>query len=435
MWKRILLVLIAVAAVTATAAAYYRSGSGDKAPGLTTAAVNRGSVVETVEATGTLEAVTTVQVGTQISGTIKRLHADFNSIVRKGQVIAELDPSLFQTQVEQARATMARLESEVERARVQVDDTRIKQERAQKLSEQGLIPLTDRETAEVNAKAAEAALKSALAQVTQARAALNQNQVNLDHAVIRSPIDGIVISRNVDAGQTVAASMQAPTLFVLARDLAEMQVNAQIAESDIGRIRQGQRVTFTVDAYPTDAFEGKVSQVRLQPVVEQNVVSYVTIIDVPNRALKLKPGMTASVTVEIARNDDVLKIPNAALRFRPDAEVFGALGQPVPDPPAARTSTSTAAGDPAAGRTPRAGTGAARARVWTLVDGRLEPVPVRLGITDGIATAVIDGALKEGAQIVTGMAAQPAVTTQSSGSPLLPMRPGGSRGPAQGGRR
>ena len=180
-------------------------------------------------------------------------------------------------------------------------------------------------------RSAEAQIRSAQAQVTQAQASLNQNQVNLAHTVIEAPIDGLVISRNVDVGQTVAASMQAPTLFVLAADLTKMQVVANLDESDVGRIRPGQRVSFRVDAYPAEDFTGTVAQVRLQPIVQQNVVTYATVIDVPNVDLKLKPGMTANVNIEIARKQNVLRVPNAALRFRPTNEIFAALGQTPPD--------------------------------------------------------------------------------------------------------
>src|SRR5688572_453922 len=267
MKKKWIVIVVLVAAVAAGAGLYMKSRPAEASNELITATVSRGDVVETVEATGTLEAVTTVQVGTQVSGTIKALHADFNSQVKKGQVVAELDPSLFQTQVDQARATLVRLQAEVDRAKVQVDDTRVKLKRAHELSARQLIPATDLETAEANAHGATAALKAAEAQVTQARASLNQNDVNLGHTIIKAPIDGIVISRNVDVGQTVAASMQAPTLFIIAKDLAEMRVNAKVDESDIGRIRPGQHVTFRVDAYQGETFHGTVSQVRLQPVV------------------------------------------------------------------------------------------------------------------------------------------------------------------------
>ena len=266
-------------------------------------------------------------MGSQVSGTISSLHADFNSRVRKGQVLARLEPSLFQTQVEQAEATVQRLQADVERAVVEVEDAAAKLRRAEQLSTQQLIAASDLDTARTTARQAEAALKSARAQVAQARAAVNQSRVNLGHATITAPVDGIVVSRNVDVGQTVAASMQAPTLFVLAEDLARMQVNASVDESDIGQIQPGQQVTFQVDAYPDQVFTGSVRQVRLDPVVEQNVVSYVTVIDVPNPELKLKPGMTANVSVEIARADDALRVPNAALRFRPDPEVLQAIGR------------------------------------------------------------------------------------------------------------
>ena len=383
---------------------YYRTSREPAPPAFTTVAVTRGDVVETVDATGTLQAVTTVQVGTQVSGTIKALHADFNSRVRRGQVVAELDPALFETQVEQARATVVRLEAEARRSAVQLEDAQSKLRRARELSRQQLISASDLETAEVNARQADAAVKSADAQIVQARASLNQAQVNLAHTVIAAPIDGVVISRNVDVGQTVAASMQAPTLFVIARDLTAMQVNASVAESDIGRITAGQTVTFRVDAYPGDTFEGTVSQVRLQPVIEQNVVSYVTVIDVPNPELKLKPGMTANVTIEIARASDVLRVPNAALRIRPEGQIGAGSGS-------------------------GSGRGAA---VWVRVNGQLQRVPVRPGITDGTVTAVDAYELAEGAAVVTSInsgASTPA--TPNTSNPLLPFG-GRGRGGAGG---
>ena len=392
MKRRVLLIILAVAVVTVTVAAYYRSGADSKAPRFTTAAVTRGDVVNRVEATGTLQAVTTVQVGAQVSGTIKALHADYNSVVKKGQVIAELDPSLFQTQVEQARASLLKLQADVERAKVDVQDTQTKLRRAQDEWNQQLISRADFDTATAAADQAQAALRSAEAQVAQARASLNQAQVNMDHTIIRSPIDGIVISRSVDVGQTVAASLQAPTLFTLANDLSRMQVNASIDEADIGKIKTGEHVSFTVDAYPGETFTGTVSQVRLEPKVESNVVSYITTVDVPNAALKLKPGMTATVTVEVARADDVLKVPTAALRFRPTAT---------------------------------AGTEARGARVFVLQDAQLHPVRVDTGISDGTTTAIVGGPLTEGATVVTGMATTGSGGGSTSGNPLLPF---GGRG-------
>jgi HlyD family secretion protein len=450
---------------------YYRSTHGAKDPIPITVAVTRGDVIAKVDATGTLAAVTTVQVGSQVSGTIKALHADYNSEVKKGQVVAELDPSLFQTQVEQARATLVKSQSDVDRAKVDVDDSTAKANRAQELFDQKLISRNDLETAQATAMQAKASYQSALAQVTQARAALNQNQVNLDHTIIRAPIDGIVISRSVDVGQTVAASMAAPTLFVIAQDLQHMQVSASIDEADIGQIAQGQSVTFRVDAYPTQTFRGAVSQVRLEPKTDQNVVSYTTMIDVPNEDLKLKPGMTANVTVQVASNQDVLRVPNGGLRFSPTPDLFTSLGQEVPAAVATAgaprttqgaTGTAGGAGNGNAARfaqlTPEqraqfraqrpggtgAGGGAAGgratgggfARVGVLREGKLQSLRVRTGVTDGAMTAIVDGDLKEGDQVVTGVT-EPGATATKTGtsSPLLPVgRRGGGAGAAGGAR-
>jgi HlyD family secretion protein len=418
---------------------YYRSTHAAAISAPLTSRVTRGDVVETVDATGTVEAVTTVQVGTQVSGTIQSLFADFNSTVRKGQVVAKLDPSLFQTQVDQAQATVARLQADLERARVDVADAQLKLRRAQELSRQALISASDLDTANANAQQAQAASNSAEAQVTQARAALNQAQVNLAHTIIAAPIDGVVISRNVDVGQTVAASMQAPTLFVIARDLTRMQVRASVNEADIGGIQTGQSVAFRVDAFPDDTFSGTVSQVRLQPTVEQNVVSYTTVIDVPNPDLKLKPGMTANVTVDVARNDDVLRVPNAALRFRPTAELFAALGQTAPasSPPdvapaatsgaGTQTSTTRSRHGDASGTSRHGAAGEKRAHIWILRDGRLESVAVTVGMTDSTTTAILGGDLVEGADVVTGITLTSSAT-QTTRSPLLPF--GGRRGGA-----
>ncbi|MGE0704890.1 MAG: efflux RND transporter periplasmic adaptor subunit [Vicinamibacterales bacterium] len=491
--KKAIVTGVLLAALGAGGYAYYRQRNTQPAPSVMTSAVVRGDIADTVGATGTLQAVTTVQVGSQVSGTIQTLYADFNSLVRKGQVLARLDPSLFQTQIEQARANLIRAQADLDRLRVALDDARTKLTRAQELSERQLIPRTELESSEVAVRSAEAQIRSAEAQVTQAQASLNQNQVNLQHTVITAPIDGLVISRNVDAGQTVAASMNAPVLFILAADLSLMQVVANLDESDVGRIRPGQRVTFTVDAYPAEDFVGTVSQVRLQPQVIQNVVSYSTVIDVPNPGLKLKPGMTATVSVEIARRDNVLRVPNAALRFRPTNEIFAALGQQAPEMPfgnaSVRTPDKTASpgddyGAPAGSTAPPPGEGAvstpslqrrvspgqrqrvreavgepapliegaSRAttidalfgplpavetagRVWVYENGAFRPVPVRLGITDGQATELLAGDLPEGTEVVT------VVNTGAAGTRPTPTGPGGlifmggrggSRGAPQG---
>jgi HlyD family secretion protein len=328
MKKLILLVLVLVA--VGVGAGVYTMRRNQPDPTVTTLPLTRGDIVDTVGATGTLEAVETVDVGTQVSGVVQELHADFNSIVRKGQVIAKLDPSLIQTQIEQQSANVVRAEAELERLRVNLQDAQQKLNRARQMSERNLIPRTELETAEVNVKSAEAQIRSSEASLTQARAQLNNQRVNLRYTTIVAPIDGIVISRNVDQGQTVASSMNAPTLFVIAADLTKMQVLANIDEADVGRMRPGQNVTFRVDAFPNDTFRGSVEQVRLQPAVVQNVVTYSTVIAVPNPDLKLKPGMTANVSIEIARRANALRIPNAALRFRPTNDMFAALNQPVP---------------------------------------------------------------------------------------------------------
>ena len=328
--KRTLLTIV-ILALGFTAYGYYTFRTTEFVPEISTVTATEGDIVDTVGATGALEAVTTVQVGSQVSGIIENLYVDYNAIVREGDVLMRLDPSLFETQIEQARANLVRAEADTERLRVSGDDAKTKLARAEDLARRELIPATEFEAAQVNLRLAEAQLKSAEAQVIQARASLNQNEVNLEHTVIRAPIDGIVISRLVDVGQTVAASLQAPELFVIAADLTKMRVIANIDESDVGRIRPSQRVTFTVDAYPAEAFEGSVSQIRLEPLVQQNVVTYATVIDAPNPDLKLKPGMTATISLEIARRENVVRIPSAALRFRPTPEMFALLDQPVPE--------------------------------------------------------------------------------------------------------
>jgi len=341
--KRAFLILFVLAVIGGGAGTYYlRRGGGEVQ--INAAPISRGEIIDTVGSTGTLQAVTTVQVGSQVSGNISWLGADFNSIVKEGQVIARLDPSLFQAQMDQSKANLLKAQADVARSKADVDRNRValvdsqqKYTRAKELSAKQLITQQDLDSAKLAVDTADSALQSSIAaqnssqaSVVQAQASLSQAQVNLDHCTINAPIDGIVIQRSVDVGQTVAASMQAPTLFVIAADLTKMQVNANIDEADVGRIRPQQNVTFRVDAYPGEEFQGSVAQIRLQPVVVQNVTTYATIINVPNPQLKLKPGMTANLRVQIARRADVLRVPNAALRFRPTAEMFTALNQPVP---------------------------------------------------------------------------------------------------------
>jgi HlyD family secretion protein len=327
--KKLFVFVVIVAALGSAAWAYYAKRNRPE-PTVTTMPVSRGNVIEVVQATGTLQAVTTVNVGTQVSGVVQDLFADFNNIVRKGQVIARLDPSILQVQIESQEANVARARADLERLQVTLVDAKQKFARAKELFDKQLVPRTELETAEITVKSTEAQIKSSQASLTQSQASLNQAKVNLGYTVITAPIDGIVIQRSVDPGQTVAASMNAPTLYVIAADLTQMQVLANIDESDVGRMRPGQRVTFRVDAYPNDTFTGTVWQVRLQPTVVQNVVVYSTVIAVPNEQLKLKPGMTANVNIEVQRRDNVLRVPTAAARFRPTELMFQALNQPVP---------------------------------------------------------------------------------------------------------
>jgi HlyD family secretion protein len=405
--KKVVVALLLAAALTVGVRAYYTSRGGTGAS-VSEAPITTGDILATVSATGTLQAVTTVQVGTQVSGSIAWLGADFNSLVRKGQVIARLDPSLLQAQVEQARANLTRAEADVDRVQVQLMDARQKLARTEELFAKQLLARSELDAARTAAASAEAQVKSSEAQAVQARASLNQTLVNLEHTVITAPIDGIVIQRSVDVGQTVAASLQSPTVFAIAADLTEMQVNASIDESDIGRVTQDQPVTFTVDAYPGESFTGRVAQVRLQPVVIQNVTTYSVIVDAPNAELKLKPGMTAGLTFEIARRDDVLRVPNAALRFTPTAAMFAAIDQ-TPQPPA---------------RGPH---------VWQLADGLLVPMPVEIGLSDGSQTELVNSHLAEGTVVVTRVtidgAETRATTTAGPGSTSNPFMgmPGGPR--------
>jgi HlyD family secretion protein len=374
-----------VIAATLTVSAFYGRG-GDAEPIVTAEAVTRGSIVTTVSATGTLEAVTTVQVGSQVSGAVQALYADFNSIVKKGQVLARLEPSLYNSAIEQADANLVRAQADYERVRVSLADADAKLARARALAARQLIPANDVDTAEVARATAEAQLRSSAAGVTQARASLEQARVNLAKTVIMSPIDGVVISRNVDVGQTVAASLSAPTLYLIAADLSQMQLSASIDESDLGQIAEGQPVRFTVDAYPTDTFAGVVKQVRLNPVVTSNVVTYAAIINASNPQLKLKPGMTASLTIEVARRDDVLRAPAAALRFKPTADSLDARGTAAPG-----------------GRGPT---------VWQQTGEDVAPVRVTTGISDGLWTELIEAPFEEGTPLVTH--AVPGAASQAS---------------------
>ena len=365
-------------ALVLAGAGWYLKDKNGKTPKYRLEKVERGDVVSTVTATGTLAAVTTVKVGSQVSGIISQLYADFNSEVKKGQMLAELDPTTFQAQVDQRRA-------DLERARVEVRNSKTAFDRAQNLLNNQLLSESEFDTAQANLLSAEASVK-------QTEATLRQAETNLSHTKIESPIDGIVVNREYDIGQTVAASFQAPTLFTIAQDLTLMQVSTNIDEADIGRIKKGAAASFTVDAFPDQTFDGVISQIRLTPQVVNNVVTYTVLIDVSNPDLKLKPGMTANVQVPVEKVANTLKVPNAALRFKPDpADLAKNPGESREKPEGGYS------GKPDSGKKKES-----TVYVQT-ADGKLKSISVNASLTDGAFTAVAPGPLKEGDQVIIGL--------------------------------
>src|SRR5262245_47544359 len=375
-----------------------------------TSTVTRGSITQLVTATGTLNPVVNVQVGSQVSGNIAKLFADFNSQVKAGQTVAQIDPMLFQAAVTQTEGDLASAQAALELAKVNA--TRTEQLFKQKISSQ-----QDLDQAMANLHQAEANVKIKTS-------ALDKAKADLDHCTITSPIDGVVISRSVDVGQTVAASLQAPVIFQIANDLTKMQIDSNVAEADVGMVQVGQDVDFTVDAFPTQTFHGKVVQVRNAPITVQNVVTYDTVIGVDNKDLKLKPGMTANVSIIIAHKEHVLQLKNAALRYRPaDAQ---------PEPRAVAAQSGSRPSGPRAGGSPggqRPGAGARERKpertVYTLSFGKPKPAQIKTGISDGIVTEVTDG-LKEGDKVVT---AEISSAASPSGSPPTNPFSGGRRFP------
>jgi len=392
-----------------------------------TAKVERGDIHDVVEATGTINAVITVQVGSQVSGTISKLFVDFNSRVHKGDLVALIDPALFQGAVQQAtadlenaRANLIAARANVEKAKAAFVQAKADYDRTVGLTKDGIMSQQQLDLAKATFDSSNAAVGGAQANVTQAEAQVTQKeaalavaQTNLNYTVIRSPSDGTVVARNVDVGQTVAASLQAPTIFTIAQDLAKMQVYAKTDESDVGNIKVGKEVTFKVDAFPKEAFHGRVSQVRMNATTVQNVVTYDTIIDFANPDLKLFPGMTAYVTIPVATAQDALKLPNTALRYKPPMapeEILAMYKQygiennerrkATEDPAASDGGNKGGGGTQNQPRTPRSDS----AVVWKLrADNTMEPVKVSLGITDHSyteVTAVAKGGLKEGDELI-----------------------------------
>ena len=395
-WKWIL--IMAALAAGAGGYFYFRHGQGDTL-NFNTVAAARGELTATVTATGILNPVVNVTVGSQVSGRISKLYVDYNSPVTKGEVLAEIDPSTYQAAVEQAGADLANAKANLELQQVQYD-------RSSELYTNKLISGSDYDTAR-------AALHEAEAMVKIKQASLSNAMVNLNYCKIVSPVDGVVISRAVELGQTVASSFNTPTIFQIANDLTKMQIDSNVAEADIGGVVEGQNVDFTVDAYPTRTFHGEVTQVRNSPITVNNVVTYDTVISVTNADYKLKPGMTANVSIIVAQRDDALKISNVALRFRP------------PDSAVVITNAvggGTQTNDVAAGKSPRKNKGNRGVRTVYLLAGdadapQLRAVQIKTGITDGIFTEVTAG-LNEGDKVVSSVAQADAQTSNSTSSPF-----------------
>ena len=392
-------IILGIAAIGLAIGGYVFFNGERKAPvRYRTAEVERGSVISVVSATGTINPVVSVQVGTQVSGMVKSLHADFNTRVKAGDTVAVIDPEPFKARREQAASNLEMARASVARARADLAQRKRERDRVQSLVEQQFVSQNDVDVALTNYESAEAQLRVVEAQVRQAEAALNVADLELKHTVIRSPVDGIVVARNVEVGQTVAASFATPNLFLIALDLTKMQVDTNVSESDIGGMTEGKSATFTVDAYPGVQFAGAIRQVRLAPINVQNVVTYNVVVAVDNYDLKLKPGMTANVSIVVAQRDQVLKVPNAALRFLPPQSERGE-GQDREGSrakPEARTSDGKSLVFAESGGSSR--------KIWKLgVTGEPESLAVQTGISDGLWTEVLAGPISEHDKVIVGI--------------------------------
>jgi len=363
-----------------------------------TAFVERGPIVAAVGATGTINPVTSVQVGAQVTGKIISLHADFNSVVKAGEVIARIDPSLFQTRRDQAGANLVNAKAMWSKTRTELAQRKREFDRTQTLFQRELVSQNDLDMATTGYEAAQAQLEVSAAQIKQAQALLDTADLDLKYTVIRSPVNGIVIARNVEVGQTVTAGFTTPNIFLIALDLTKMQVDTNVSESDIGGIREGQEALFTVDTYPSVDFRGVVRQIRNAPIIVQNVVTYDVVVEVDNRDLRLKPGMTANVSITVARKDDVLMVPNAAFRFSPPQS--GPVEKKVVDFRSGATKLPSSESP----QRPKAGEGSHGWKtVWKLNDsGDPTPVVIQPGISDGSVTELVEGELRERDKIIIG---------------------------------
>jgi HlyD family secretion protein len=401
--KKLILIAVVLLAAVGGGAWYWVRGSNG-ATSFRLAKVERGDLLVTVTATGTVQPVTQVQVGTQVSGTIQKLFADFNSKVKEGEQVAQIDPAPFQARVDQDQANYLRAQADVERVKANLVQAEKDLARSKELAKRELISTADLDAATAAYDSLVAQVKVAEATVAQGKSTLQISTVNFGYTKIVSPIDGLVISRNVDVGQTVAASLSAPTLFVIADSLKKIQVQASVAEADIGKITLSQDVTFTVDAWRERPFSGKVSQVRLSPTTVQNVVTYTVLIDADNPEEKLLPGMTASVSFQVARHVAVLKIPNAALRFTPPADLLGDTAQAEKGGDKGAEKAGEKDRDKPKGPGER-GRGAGRVWIQDAASGGIKAVPILTvpGATDGSFTLYRSGDLQEGQELITGI--------------------------------
>jgi HlyD family secretion protein len=405
----------------------------------------RGDVVMTVSATGTLQATRTVDVGTQVSGTVKKMLVDYNSIVKKGDVIAQIDPMLFEAALNSAKAGVDRAEIDLKGAEDTLATDSKNRDRAEDMFQHQLDTEQDRETAQLQVRSDQAVVDQDKAAVIIAQADVDQAKVNLDFCTIRSPIDGVVVTRNADEGQTVASGFSVPSLFVIATDIQNLELSGQVDESDIGKLHPGQDVTFTVDAYPGRIFHGLMTHVRLYAQSVNNVVTYQAIVAVKNPDMRLLPSMTATMKVEVARSTDVVRIPNTALRFRPTKDMFETLNE-APLATAVPLSVVVAGSAEAEhqavlpipkGFVQQTGFGVeidsmfsaapaprTSALLWLMRDGKLQSVPVTVGITDGQQSELVQGAVQPGDQFVTTFSVPKKATPGLSASPLTPSRGG-----------
>ena len=414
MKKRIVIftaILIVIAGAVLSVTVFSRSKNGGVKYKTETA--GKGDIEALVVTTGTLNPVTIVEVGSQVSGKIEELYVDFNSAVREGKIIAKIDQSSFLTRVEQNKANYHSAIASLEKAKVTLENNKKKYDRALELFEKNLISYEDKESAETQYLSAKADLQSAEARLKEAKSQLDSSEVDLAYTIIKSPIDGVVINREVSVGQTVAASFQAPVLFQIANDLSKMQVECSVDEADIGRVKDGQKVRFTVDAFPEESFSGVVTQVRYSPEVIQNVVTYTTIVEVDNPEMKLRPGMTATVSVVIAEAKNVLRVPNAALRFTPQlspaqmSKLFEDIGKERQGEEEQKVGsegqTQGKQGLQPEGQFPDLMT-ADMSLVWVIdKNGNPRPIMTKTGVSDNNYTEVVWGTLKEYQPIITGI--------------------------------